>query len=125
MMRKICQNSHLMYDNDASSHRYYPHHTSQSTPQSVRSPSSPHRPRQQRALHKHRSHWLKRPRPIGTSKATTSNTPPQVSPLCFASKIRAIIFSVSVASAQRIGELSTASHISSEYAPLVIERGVS
>ena len=56
-----------------------------------------------------RSQWTYEPRPIGRPWATTSNTPPIVSPFERASSIRAIIAASAAGSGQRSGEASASS----------------
>ena len=55
-----------------------------------------------------RSHCAKEPRPGGTPRTTTSNTPPTVSPAFLAASISAIIAVAASGSAQRTGLSSTA-----------------
>ena len=62
-----------------------------------------------RAASSRRSQWTYDPSPIGSPWATTSNTPPTVSPFERASSIRAIIRVSASGSGQRSGEASAAS----------------
>jgi hypothetical protein len=58
-----------------------------------------------------RSHWTYDPSPMGTPVATTSNTPPTVSPASRASSIRAIIAASASGSGQRSGDASASSRL--------------
>ena len=62
------------------------------------------------------------PRPTGTPRASTSNTPPTDVPRAWASSTLAMISRVALGSAQRTGEASACSAISSTDNPSVVAR---
>ena len=61
------------------------------------------------AASRRRSQWTYDPSPMGTPVATTSNTPPTVSPASRASSMRAIIAASASGSGQRRGDASASS----------------